>query len=82
VKANREALAAIKKADWIIIGPGDLYTSIIPNFLVKGVKEAFKKIQSQENLCFKYYDQIWRDQFFYSRQVSFSFRKISRQRST
>lgn len=43
VKANKEALQAIKKADMIIIGPGDLYTSIIPNFLVKGIKEAVKK---------------------------------------
>ncbi len=48
VKANREALAAIKKADWIIIGPGDLYTSIIPNFLVKGVREALKKSKAKK----------------------------------
>jgi len=31
---------AIKDANYIIIGPGDLYTSIIPNFLVPGVREA------------------------------------------
>jgi uncharacterized cofD-like protein len=31
---------AIKKADLIIVGPGDLFTSTIPNFLVPGVKEA------------------------------------------
>lgn len=31
---------AIEKADTIIIGPGDLFTSILPNFLVSGVKEA------------------------------------------
>lgn len=33
-------ITAIKKADIILIGPGSLYTSIIPNLLVKGVKEA------------------------------------------
>lgn len=33
---------AIKRADYIIIGPGDLYTSITPNFLVEGVKEALR----------------------------------------
>ena len=32
-------LEAIKAADYIIIGPGDLFTSIIPNFAVPGVKE-------------------------------------------
>lgn len=42
-KANPDAIAAIKKADLIIIGPGDLYTSIIPNLLVRGVAEAVKK---------------------------------------
>ncbi|MFC1678500.1 uridine diphosphate-N-acetylglucosamine-binding protein YvcK [Patescibacteria group bacterium] len=31
---------AIKQADYVIIGPGDIYTSITPNFLVTGVKEA------------------------------------------
>lgn len=32
--------SAIRDADLIIIGPGDLYTSIAPNLLVKGVSEA------------------------------------------
>ena len=34
------ALAAIQTADVITVGPGSLYTSIIPNLLVKGVPEA------------------------------------------
>jgi uncharacterized cofD-like protein len=34
------AIAAIQTADVITIGPGSLYTSIIPNLLVKGVPEA------------------------------------------
>ena len=34
------AMAAIQTADVITIGPGSLYTSIIPNLLVKGVPEA------------------------------------------
>lgn len=33
----REALAAIREADAIVLGPGSLYTSIIPNFLVDGI---------------------------------------------
>jgi uncharacterized cofD-like protein len=35
-----EALEAIRTADAIVIGPGSVYTSIVPNFLVKGVAEA------------------------------------------
>ncbi|MBI4123028.1 MAG: YvcK family protein [Parcubacteria group bacterium] len=42
VKANPKALRAIKEADLIVIGPGDLYSSILPNILVKGMKEALK----------------------------------------
>lgn len=35
-----ETLRAIKEADLIILGPGSLYTSIIPNLLVDGVADA------------------------------------------
>lgn len=39
-KASEAALEAIRNADLIVIGPGSLYTSIIPNFLLKGVSGA------------------------------------------
>ncbi len=35
-----EALAAIEEADAIVLGPGSLYTSVIPNLLVPGITEA------------------------------------------
>jgi len=38
VSANGDALSAIENAQEIIIGPGDLYTSIIPILLVPGIK--------------------------------------------
>jgi uncharacterized cofD-like protein len=38
--ANEAALEAIRKAELIIIGPGSLYTSIIPNFLIPAISEA------------------------------------------
>jgi len=40
VKPTKGVLTAISKADFIIIGPGDLYTSILPNFLVDKVAES------------------------------------------
>ena len=41
------AVAAIQEADILVLGPGSLYTSIIPNLLVKGIVEA---IQSADAL--------------------------------
>jgi uncharacterized cofD-like protein len=38
-----EVMEAIEKSDVIILGPGSLYTSVIPNLLVKGVCEAIQK---------------------------------------
>ena len=35
-----DCIDTIRDADMIVIGPGDLYTSIIPNLLVRGVPEA------------------------------------------
>lgn len=40
---NPRAREAILSADYIIIGPGDLYTSIVPNLLSKGMREALHK---------------------------------------
>lgn len=41
-KAVSAAIKAIENADIIILGPGSLYTSIIPNLLVDGITEAIK----------------------------------------
>ena len=51
-------LDAIAQADYIFIGPGDLFTSIIPNLIVPGVKKALKntsaKIYFTINIMTKY----------------------------
>ncbi len=39
---NKLALAAIQDADLVVIGPGSVFTSIIPNLLVPGMKETLK----------------------------------------
>ena len=44
-KAAPGVLEAISEADAVIIGPGSLYTNVIPNLLVKGVAKAMKECQ-------------------------------------
>jgi uncharacterized cofD-like protein len=39
-QATPDALKAIEEAQMIILGPGSLYTSIIPNLLIKEIREA------------------------------------------
>ena len=41
-KPLEEVINAIYDADYVIMGPGSLYTSIMPNLLVEGVVEAIK----------------------------------------
>jgi uncharacterized cofD-like protein len=38
--ACEEAVAAIKAADWVILGPGSWFTSVIPHLLVPGIQDA------------------------------------------
>jgi len=40
-------LSAIKEADFVVIGPGDIYTSIIPNLLVPGLVSALQNTQAK-----------------------------------
>lgn len=47
-KANPKAIQAIKEADMIVVGPGDLYTSLIPNFLVAGISEAVMRSKAKK----------------------------------
>ena len=47
IKVYSEVLEAIRQADHIILGPGDLYTSIIPNLLVEGVKEELSEAKAE-----------------------------------
>ena len=45
--AYEPAIQAILRADLIVLGPGSLFTSIIPNLLVPGIVEAIKKSRAK-----------------------------------
>jgi len=47
-KANPHAINEIMNADLIVIGPGGLHTSLIPNLLVEGVSEALRNSQAKK----------------------------------
>ena len=47
VKLNPRAGAAIKQADLVVIGPGDLFTSLLPNLIVEGMREALKATRAK-----------------------------------
>jgi uncharacterized cofD-like protein len=40
VRPSEDALAAIAEADLIVLGPGSLYTSLLPSLLIPGIREA------------------------------------------
>ena len=46
-RLNPRAREAILNSDFVIIGPGDLYTSIIPNLLCEGMREALRETQAR-----------------------------------
>ena len=46
-RANPEALGAIQESDYVVLAPGDLYTSTIPNLLVEGVPEALQRTRAR-----------------------------------
>ncbi len=45
-RANPEAVEAILASDFIVFAPGDLFTSTIPNLLVKGIPEALRQARA------------------------------------
>ncbi len=46
-KASKKAVQRILEADLIVIGPGNYYCSIVPNFLVKGISEAVARSKAK-----------------------------------
>lgn len=41
-----EAMKAIEEADLIVLGPGSLYTSVLPNLLVEGLREKISEVSA------------------------------------
>lgn len=46
--ANVQAVEAIREADLIVVGPGSLQTSIVPNFLIAEIRSAFEQSKARK----------------------------------
>jgi uncharacterized cofD-like protein len=49
-KATPEAVEAIAEADWVVLGPGSLFTSMVPHLLVPGLRQAIAATQARRLL--------------------------------
>lgn len=47
-KPLEDALFAIENADCVVIGPGSLYTSILPNLIIEDISEKIKKTKAKK----------------------------------
>jgi len=50
IQANPNAIISLEEADLILVGPGSLYSSIIPNLLIDGIKNAITNSKAKKNL--------------------------------
>lgn len=47
-RPNKKALEAIRRAHMIVLGPGDLFTSLLPNLAVRGIPEAIRMSRAKK----------------------------------
>jgi uncharacterized cofD-like protein len=48
--ATPEAVTAIENADWVVLGPGSLFTSMVPHLLVPDLRDAIAKTSARRVL--------------------------------
>jgi len=48
--ACEEAVQAVLDADWVVLGPGSWFTSVLPHLLVPGLREALEKTPARKVL--------------------------------
>jgi uncharacterized cofD-like protein len=49
-EATPEAVQAIADADWVVLGPGSLFTSMVPHLLVPGLRKAITETRAKRVL--------------------------------
>lgn len=46
VVAHSESVDCLREADLVVLGPGSLYTSILPNLLIPGIRDALRSTEA------------------------------------
>jgi uncharacterized cofD-like protein len=46
-----EAVAAVLEADWVVLGPGSWFTSVLPHLLVPGLRDALVATSARTLVC-------------------------------
>lgn len=59
----KDVFRAIRKADYIVISPGDLFTSTISNFVIWGVKEVIQKTDAKIIYIWNSTNKWWETQW-------------------
>ncbi|WP_290512862.1 uridine diphosphate-N-acetylglucosamine-binding protein YvcK [Aeromicrobium sp.] len=53
-----EAVAAVEAADWVVIGPGSWFTSVMPTLLVPGLRDALTSTDARRILVLNLDEQV------------------------
>lgn len=87
VKISDHARVAIKNADVVTLGPGSLYTSVICNLLVDGVKDALKDkvivylsnvmTQPEETMHYTLLDHVKEVEKYLGRELDYVFSNVT-----
>lgn len=84
-KANPDAVKSILESDFVVIGPGDLYTSLIANLVIPGIKEALMNTKAKivyisnlmskvgETRGFTHSDMVKEVQLYTGREIDYVF---------
>lgn len=56
--ASPEALAAVRGADWVILGPGSWYTSVMPHLLVPDLARALHETGARRCIALNLEDEV------------------------
>ena len=58
-------MQTILESDMIVLGPGSLFTSILPNIVIKEIGQALLETKAENRLCLQYHDPTWGDGTLY-----------------
>jgi len=56
-EACAESVAAVRAADWVVLGPGSWFTSVLPHLLVPGLREALVQTPARRLVCLNLAEQ-------------------------